>query len=72
MTYIRFAFTGDITGHDAGRALDKGVVRAVWLPPEAIRGESSRHRSPLVMRCIEDYLAGKRHPLSVLYHQSAS
>jgi 8-oxo-dGTP pyrophosphatase MutT (NUDIX family) len=70
VTYIRFAFTGDITGHDAGRALDTGIVRAVWLAPDEIRGQSSRHRSPLVMRCVDDYLAGRRHPLSVLHHHS--
>lgn len=71
VTYIRFAFTGVVTGHDATRALDTGIVRAVWLAPEEIRAEASRHRSPLVMRCVDDYLSGKRHPLSVLHHQSA-
>ncbi|MGH8641425.1 MAG: NUDIX hydrolase [Burkholderiales bacterium] len=71
VTYIRFAFTGVVTGHDAARPLDTGIVRAVWLAPEEIRAEASRHRSPLVMRCVDDYLSGKRHPLSVLYHQSA-
>jgi ADP-ribose pyrophosphatase YjhB (NUDIX family) len=71
VTYIRFAFTGVVTGHDPARALDTGIVRAVWLAPEEIRAEASRHRSPLVMRCVDDYLSGKRHPLSILYHQSA-
>ena len=71
MTYIRFAFIGKITAHEAGRALDQGIIRAVWLTPEEIRREAARHRSPLVMRCIEDYLAGQRFPLSVLhYHPS--
>ena len=70
VTYLRFAFTGNITGHDADRALDTGIVRAVWLAPEEIRAQASRHRSPLVMRCVDDYLSGKRHPLSVLHHQS--
>jgi ADP-ribose pyrophosphatase YjhB (NUDIX family) len=71
VTYIRFAFTGVVTGHDAARALDTGIVRAVWLAPEEIRAEAARHRSPLVMRCVDDYLSGKRHPLSVLRHQPA-
>src|SRR6266850_2424698 len=56
ITYLRFAFTGEVTGPDPGRALDAGIVRAVWLGPEEIRRESGRHRSPLVMRCIDDYL----------------
>jgi ADP-ribose pyrophosphatase YjhB (NUDIX family) len=68
VTYIRFAFTGEITGHEPGQALDTGIVRAVWLTPEEIRREAGRHRSPLVMRCIEDYLAGRRFPLAVLHH----
>ncbi len=67
VTYIRFAFIGEITGHDAGRVLDEGIIRAVWLTPEEIRRETARHRSPLVMRCIDDYLAGRRYPLAVLY-----
>ena len=71
VTYIRFAFTGEITGHDAARALDTGIVRAVWLAPDEIRREQARHRSPLVMRCIDDYLAGRRYPLAVLNHQDA-
>jgi ADP-ribose pyrophosphatase YjhB (NUDIX family) len=71
VTYIRFAFTGVVTSHDPARPLDAGIVRAVWLAPEEIRAEASRHRSPLVMRCVDDYLSGKRHPLSVLHHQSA-
>ena len=71
VTYIRFAFTGEITAHDAARALDHGIVRAAWLTPDEIRRESARHRSPLVMRCIDDYLAGRRYPLDVLYHHSS-
>jgi hypothetical protein len=66
VTYIRFAFTGEITGHEAGRALDEDVIHAVWLTPEEVRREAARHRSPLVMRCIDDYLAGQRFPLDTL------
>ena len=68
VTYLRFAFTGDLTGHDPGRGLDTGIVRALWLSPEEIRRDPGRHRSPLVMRCVDDYLAGRRYPLSALYH----
>lgn len=67
-TYLRFAFTGAITGHDASRKLDSGVLQAVWLSPEEICAMQEKHRSPLVMRCIEDYLAGKRYPLDLLIH----
>ena len=70
VTYIRFAFTGSVAGHEPGRVLDTGIVRAVWLAPEEIRCEQARHRSPLVMRCIDDYLAGQRFPLAVLHHHN--
>jgi len=70
VTYLRFAFTGDITAHEPGRALDAGIIRAVWLTPQEIRGEAKRHRSPLVIRCIEDYLAGRRYPLAVIHHHA--
>jgi len=70
VTYLRFAFTGEITAHDAARALDHGIIRAAWLTPGEIRREADRHRSPLVMRCIEDYLAGQRFPLDVVYHHA--
>ncbi|HKU71400.1 MAG TPA: NUDIX hydrolase [Burkholderiales bacterium] len=68
VTYLRFAFTGEILSHDPGRALDAGIVRAAWLAPPEIRRDAARHRSPLVMRCVDDYLAGRRYPLDVLYH----
>ena len=66
VTYLRFAFCGGLGGHEAGRQLDAGIVRAVWLHPEEIRASLARHRSPLVLRCVEDYLAGRRYPLDVL------
>src|SRR5262249_18741286 len=71
VTYLRFAFAREIDDHNSGRALDRGIVRAMWLAPDDIRRETARHRSPLVMRCIDDYLAGHRYPLSLLYHDPA-
>lgn len=67
-TYLRFAFTGAITGHDPHRKLDNGIIQAVWLTPDEIFAIQGRHRSPLVLQCIEDFLAGKRYPLDLLIH----
>ena len=67
-TYLRFAFTGRILAHHPHQALDEGVIRAAWLAPEEIRASRARHRSPLVLRCVEDYLSGKRYPLDLLVH----
>lgn len=66
VTYLRFAFSGVLGTHHADRALDEGIVRTVWLSPDEIRNGRDRHRSPLVVRCMEDYLAGIRAPLDLL------
>ena len=68
IVYLRFAFTGCILDHDAQRTLDVGIVRALWLDPDELRARSARHRSPPVLRCLEDYQAGKRYPLDLLTH----
>ena len=67
-TYLRFAFTGRILAHHPQRALDEGIVRASWMTPEEIRASQAHHRSPLILRCVEDYLAGKRYPLEIITH----
>ena len=66
VTYLRFAFSGVLGTHHEDRALDEGIVRTVWLSPDEIRSGRDRHRSPLVVRCMEDYLAGIRAPLDLL------
>ena len=68
VTYLRFAFTGRILAHHPERALDEGIIRAVWMSPDEIRASQERHRSPLILRCVEDYLAGKRYPLELITH----
>ena len=68
VTYLRFAYGGAVTGFDAERTLDDGIIRAVWLDPDEIRACVDRHRSPLVLRCVEDHLAGRRYPLELLTH----
>lgn len=65
-TYLRFAFAGRVHGHDPARALDTGILRTLWLTPDELRAEAPRHRSPLVQRCVDDWLAGRRHPLDLL------
>src|SRR5687767_4348607 len=55
VTYMRFTFAGRVTRHDAARTLDDGILRALWLTPEQIRAERTRHRSPLVERCLNDF-----------------
>ena len=67
ITYLRFAFCGDLGGVQAGRTLDDGIVRTLWMTPQEVRDSRARHRSPLLLRCMEDFLAGQRLPLSLIY-----
>ncbi len=67
ITYLRFAFCGEVGDPLPGRALDDGIVRTLWLTPDEVRASADRHRSPLVLRCMEDHLAGRRFPLDVVY-----
>lgn len=67
VTYVRFAFCGTLGEREVGRALDHDIVRTLWMTPDEIRASTARHRSPLLLRCMEDYLAGVRHPLSLVY-----
>ena len=67
ITYLRFAFCGELGAQQAGRALDTGIVRTLWLSPDEMRACAPRHRSPQVLRCLDDYLAGTRYPLALLH-----
>ncbi len=71
ITYVRMAFCGDIGDVQPGLSLDEGIVRTVWMTPQEVRDSAHRHRSPLVLRCIEDHLAGQRFPLGVIHTDSA-
>lgn len=71
VTYLRFAFCGEL-GQQHDIALDDGILRTLWMTYEELIACKERHRSDLVMQCIDDYIAGKRAPLTILHtHQSA-
>jgi 8-oxo-dGTP pyrophosphatase MutT (NUDIX family) len=66
VTYLRFAFSGQVGAvHD--QPLDVGILRAVWMSYEELIATQEMHRSPLVLKCVDDYLSGKRSPLSMFY-----
>lgn len=65
-TYLRFAFAGQLGQHHPERLLDAGIVRALWMSRQEVLESVSRHRSPLVVRCVEDYLSGKRYAIDAL------
>ena len=66
VTFLRFAFGGTVGQPDPQRRLDDGIVRTVWMTLPELRDSRARHRSPHVLRCIEDYLAGRRYPLDAI------
>ena len=67
VTYLRFAFGGRAGEPDPARALDTGIVRTLWMTLDEVRASQERHRSALVLRCIEDFVAGKSYPLDLVY-----
>ena len=67
ITYLRLAFCGTLGAWDAMRTLDTGIVRTLWLSADEIRSNADRLRSPLVLQCMEDYLAGQRFGLELIH-----
>jgi len=67
-TFLRIAFRGQLGDHDPSRPLDQGILRTRWLDREQLMAAQARHRSPLVARCVDDYLSGARYPLELLTH----
>jgi 8-oxo-dGTP pyrophosphatase MutT (NUDIX family) len=66
VTFLRFCFRGKLSGEDAGRSLDKQIVALHWLTPAQLAARRVEHRSPLVQKCVDDFLAGRNFPLALL------
>jgi len=66
VTYLRFAFCGEV-GASYDQPLDEGILRAVWMTYDEMKACEDKHRSGLVLRCVDDYLNGIRMPLSMIY-----
>ncbi|MFM2348753.1 MAG: hypothetical protein RL654_3506 [Pseudomonadota bacterium] len=71
VTYLRFAYRGRVGEPIPGQVLDAGIVRTVWMTPDEIRTSVARHRSPMLLRCVEDHLAGRSHPLDAIWAEDA-
>ena len=71
ITYLRFAFTGDLGVHNAQCHLDEGIVRSVWLTLDELKATAHLHRSPIVLESVQDYLAGQRHDLGLVHTDSS-
>lgn len=67
ITYHRTCFSARALRHEPQRSLDVGIERALWMSRDEIAANSYRLRSPMVLQCIDDYLAGTRFPLSLIH-----
>jgi 8-oxo-dGTP pyrophosphatase MutT (NUDIX family) len=67
VVYLRFTFVCRWLGQEPARTLDAGIERVVWMSADELRAAGQRHRSPLVMRSVDDYLAGQRYPLGLIH-----
>lgn len=67
VTYLRFTYCGTVSAPEPGRALDRGILRTLWMTPDEIRAARERHRSPALQRNVDDFLAGVRHPLDTVF-----
>ena len=65
-SFLRFAFCGAVDDHRAQQPLDRGIQRALWVTHEQLHAQGSRLRSPMVLRCLQDYRLGKRQPLDTV------
>jgi len=71
VTYLRFTYCGSTASEPPeARARDPDSVRTVWMGADELRACPERHRTPLVMQCIDDYLAGRRFPLDFVHTHS--
>lgn len=64
-TYFRVALIARLLRHHPDHPLDRGILEAIWLTRDQLI--QSPTRGPMVLRCVEDYLAGTRYPLTVIH-----
>lgn len=65
ITYFRTAFAAQPLKQTTSE-LDSEIIEAVWLTYEEIKAKEAFMRSPMVIQVIDDYLAGKHYPLSLI------
>lgn len=70
-TYLRIAFCGGVEPSADVAALDEGIVAVHWLSRTQLLRRAHQLRSPMVLRCLDDYLAGQRYPLDCLSYLEA-
>ena len=71
-TFLRVVLCGGHMAPTEPPRLDEGIVDVHWLSRGQIGARERDLRSPLVLRCLDDYLAGVRYPLDCLTYVHSS
>ena len=64
--YLKVIYEAELLSHDPTLDLDEGIRAMHWYSADDIRARHRDLRTPVVLRCIDDYLAGHRQPQAVL------
>jgi len=67
-TYVRFCFSAECLEQEVTQQLDAGIFHVLWLTRDELQRRHENLRSPMVLQCVDDYLAGRRYPLEVISH----
>ena len=58
--FLRIVYTARLLRCDKTRKLDDGIIGRRWLTLDEISSRQAMLRSPAVLRCMHDYVSGKR------------
>ncbi|AZD30559.1 NUDIX hydrolase [Pseudomonas chlororaphis] len=66
VTYQRVCFAGKPLRHHPDYPLDDGIIGPRWLSRDELLALRPQWRSELIIRCVDDYLAGQLHSLELI------
>lgn len=58
--YLRIVYSAAFIDCDESLPLDEGILSRRWMTLEDLRDRKAVLRSPAVLRCVQDYVAGLR------------
>lgn len=64
--FLRIAYVADLLSQDLKRNLDDGIHAVHWFTRSDLVSRQRDIRTPMVLRSVDDYVAGKREPASKL------
>ena len=58
--FLRIVYAAEFISCDESTPLDQGVFGRLWLTLDELQRRRASWRTPGVLRCVEDYRAGRR------------